>query len=972
MKRRTTPAPAPDGGPATEGTSGGMAEHADYGAPATGSRWTLLTWALLLAAMGLVLFVRLQGVSLDGLERRAEREAAASGAAASGVLSELTSAYTFEASDGRRFRYPQEMDSYFWMRVARHSLATGSPCDEVVDGVCRDTFAHAPVGREQVYGRTLHVVALAWTHRLLTWFDPVLPLMATAPWLSILLCVAGVLPAFAIAKRLAGDVAGFVAGPLAMLHIDLLWRSSGADNDIWHIVLPLFAAWMAVEASATLSRTRRLSLAAMAGLFLGLHAAIWSGWLLGFAVLAVALGGHAMLVGTALLVARQRGDDERATRLATAASRAATVLGVFLVATFASVAVLDSPQSAIGVPASLGNQILGLLQAVPAAGSEPPLVFRPDPFSTVTELMKTPGTGADAVGGALLYFLAWFGVLLLLVPPNRIEIWHLGLVVGANLLFRQVWGAADLSAISFALLLFGPLAIVLLAIALLDRRSDEYLNAAIVLVIVWFLASAVLSREAMRFQMFLAPPFAIAAGVFFGRVCGWLRALVQPWLIDTLGGPTPRRPNPRVEAMRERRRRQIVAGVIAARFVVFAGACAAIAGPVVSGVGLLRDALPMIHSGWVSALEEIRRATPPGTIVHTSWDTGYWAQFFAERPTTGDGGSLSTDVPYWTARALMAPADAETAGILRMLECGSAVRSGAEAERSAANRLVRAGIHPTLAPGFLARLVSVPPDEAHQLLQKESIAGEEARRVLEASHCEAPPSVVVTSSRLLGPNGWRYLGNWDFRRAFVTQRSSRLPTDEALAELTRDLGYESAEARRLLAEVAGFGPGRAPASFFTDLGGWVTEEWVPCRPSTAAGGASWQCPVAGRGPGRESPVESVTWTAGAGEPVTDVVVRMGSGPEGVRPRVVVVADRGLLRKVDGGASPSAAAGAGRDLAVLVDAEGARVLVGSPSAISSGFTRLHFLDERYSPSFRRLFERRGPRDERVVVWQRRDG
>ena len=44
---------------------------------------------------------------------------------------------------------------------ARTVLRTGTPCDTVIDGVCRDTYTNAPVGARSIYARALHVAAIA-------------------------------------------------------------------------------------------------------------------------------------------------------------------------------------------------------------------------------------------------------------------------------------------------------------------------------------------------------------------------------------------------------------------------------------------------------------------------------------------------------------------------------------------------------------------------------------------------------------------------------------------------------------------------------------------------------------------------------------------------------------------------------------------------------------------------------------------
>jgi hypothetical protein len=59
----------------------------------------------------------------------------------------------------------------------------------------------------------------------------------------------GVLPAFAIGRRLAGTVSGLLAALLIALNPLFLVRSIGSDNDVWNVVLPLYLMWAAMRAA---------------------------------------------------------------------------------------------------------------------------------------------------------------------------------------------------------------------------------------------------------------------------------------------------------------------------------------------------------------------------------------------------------------------------------------------------------------------------------------------------------------------------------------------------------------------------------------------------------------------------------------------------------------------------------------------------------------------------------------------------
>jgi len=158
--------------------------------------------------------------------------------------------WTFAGEDGREHVYLGDLDSYLWLRHARTLLRTGDPCDAVVDGACRDQHTGAPLGALTPYARTLHVRAIAAVHRLVTaWRGAGVPLSESSALATLLVALAGVLPAFFLGRRLGGgNVGGAFAVVLTALDVRVLARTLGSDNDVWSVVLPLYVLWLVVGA----------------------------------------------------------------------------------------------------------------------------------------------------------------------------------------------------------------------------------------------------------------------------------------------------------------------------------------------------------------------------------------------------------------------------------------------------------------------------------------------------------------------------------------------------------------------------------------------------------------------------------------------------------------------------------------------------------------------------------------------------
>ena len=241
-------------------------------------------------------------------------------AATTAVARRLRSELTYTGEDGREHVYLGDLDSYLWLRHARNYLRAGSPCDAVVDGVCRDMYTNAPVGARSIYARSLHVAAIAGLHEVVTWFRPATPLPATAFVVQLLVGVLGVLPAFFIARALAGNTAGVFAGVLTAVHPVVLTRTLGSDNDVWNAVLPLFVVWAVMAALGAVTSVRAALWAALAGAMVGLQAWAWRGWLFSYVVVIAGLLGAALVQGARHAIRRRtprfwRAADVRRTAL---------------------------------------------------------------------------------------------------------------------------------------------------------------------------------------------------------------------------------------------------------------------------------------------------------------------------------------------------------------------------------------------------------------------------------------------------------------------------------------------------------------------------------------------------------------------------------------------------------------------------------------------------------------------------------
>jgi dolichyl-phosphooligosaccharide-protein glycotransferase len=625
--------------------------------------------------------------------------------------------FQYRGADGRQHAYLGDYDSYLWLREARNDLRTGTTCDAVVDGRCRDTYANAPVGGPMRYARSLHVAVIVGLHRLVTLVHPDAPLPATAFLVPVIVGALGVFPAFGIGRRLAGDLGGLFAAIVAVSSPLVLARSVGSDNDVWNVVLPLFMVWAAMRALAARSAAAGLVWAALAGVGAGLHAATWRGWVFTYAVVLCGLGG-ALVVRGARTLGGGRGKS---------AAGAAQALVAFYAAAGLACAVGAPHESYLGLPARMLAEVVHPPAAAAAAW--------PSVLDTVAELAR-PGRSeiAATMGGPLSLFAGWLGLLVMLLPPRGWQWWHFALLIAGNYLYLHLVTGPELGRESLVVLLALPLLAAILLETTLDRRrgaDTDPSDGGRLIVALWLLAALFYAYGAARFVLLLAAPLGIAVAVAAGRLYAWLDRGAQ------------RLPAPAASL---------------GRLVVVLIVALGLVRPVERAYDVMDAYLPEISDVWSHTLARLRATTPADAIVATWWDYGHWVKYVAERRTSADGSTLLTHVPHWLGRALLAPSEAEAVGILRMLGCGSDATPEAEGRLGAYGKLVARGLGEGEAYRLLVDLIRRDAAGARAVLAARGLDAAASDDVLASTHCTPPPTYLVLASDMTARPAWRRLG----------------------------------------------------------------------------------------------------------------------------------------------------------------------------------------------------------------------
>lgn len=456
--------------------------------------------------------------------------------------------------------------------------------------------------------------------------------------------------------------------------------------------------------------------------------------------------------------------------------------------------------------------------------------------------------------------------------------------------------------------------------------------------LVWFLAAAVGLYQAHRFVILFVAPFGLALAAGAAEAHRRLLHRLQTWMP----------------------RHSWTAGVLAGL-----AAALLIAPPVWRGYAAARGYYPAISRAWWDTLGEIRRASRPDAIVTAWWDYGYWIKYGAERRTSVDGASLLTHAPYWVAKALLAPSEAESTGILRMLACGSDATPLPEGSKGAYGKLVGAGLDEMAAYTVLADLVKLDKAGAERYLAGRGFGAAGQKNILASTHCAPPEVFLIVSEELFYKTGsWLPHGAWDMRKSYMARRSRYLAEGEAVADLMKRFGYGVEEARAWYARARALKPGAELDDFPAPPQYFIPTEWVRCQ---SGRGPEMVCRMAeaDRSAGGDQSAAADTAAGGLSfiyDPAAPERGRLRQGAREGRPAVTLVAGARRLEE------HLAAAPEFPGIGVLVDPANRSVLAGAPLVIRSTLLRLSSLGERYAKGYKKFADRSTLLGDRIVAWK----
>lgn len=395
---------------------------------------------------------------------------------------------TFTGADGREYVYLRNEDSWLFLRTARDRLERGTPCAPASPaGSCHDSLSNAPHGMPSAYAMSLHPRAIAAMHRIMSVLRHGIPLSASTGVLIQILTLAGCAIMFVLGLRIGGIAGGVAAALFTSLSPAFLWRTLGADNDAWHLVLPAGAALCLLVACEAKRGRLAVGLACLAGFIVAMHSAVWCGFVLAFGALCLALLARAAL---------QR-----------PAGRSLMVAGAFAAVVIPGSILLATPC----------DEAIGFLRA--ALGMELVTLNYPDIYATVAELsLRGFAAFARTVGSRGLVALCLLGAVTMLASTLRgFGVAAVaGAVIAAIIPFDQTWLPALIFGAAIALAAYGA------------RKDGRELGPAL-LVAGWCLAGLLIAPHGSRFHMLALPGLALGLAGAAGGVAGM--APRRPWRV---------------------------------------------------------------------------------------------------------------------------------------------------------------------------------------------------------------------------------------------------------------------------------------------------------------------------------------------------------------------------------------------------------------------------------------------------------
>ncbi|MBI2660084.1 hypothetical protein HYX07_02890 [Candidatus Woesearchaeota archaeon] len=673
-----------------------------------------------------------------------------------------TSAYFksfFQDENGKN--YMPDIDPYYWVRYAKNIVEHGHPGDILKDGKPFDNHQLAPVGRF-VFPDMFHAYSLAYFYKFVHFFVPDLSLMRSAFYLPVLVSALSVLLVFLIARKIAGNIGGFFAGLMMAVNASFLGRTlfGHADNDIWVIFFPLLITWLFVASIDVKSMAKILILTALAGFFTGLYASAWSGWWYIFDFLLAAVG----ITFTYLFLANFAEIKKDPRHIFSNIELRDTL--IFGIGYFISSALFVALFSGWG---TFRNSFLGPLSFPSIKAPVGAISLWPNVLTTVAELNEgSLNAIINSVGGPFLFFIGLVGLILTIKRVSGLRRFDFFYIIGTILFYGLYFMlkriGIEFSDYAFILWISAP---VFLRVAISIYKKDASYDFKLSLLLtLWITSTIFASIKGIRFTILLAPAFSVAFGAALGKAYSY----VSGWLT------------------KEFRIHKLISASILVILLL-----SIYITPATGAISAAGQDIPIINDAWYNTLISIKQDSKENAIITSWWDFGHHFKAIADRPVTFDGTTQTWPTSHWVGRFFMTDNEREAAGILRMIDCGS---------NKAFDELEKIKKDPHESYRIVKEIILLDKAAANKQLLENKLSQEQARKVLEFTHCLEPEAYVIASEDMIGKSGvWSHFGSWNFERADIWQNARNMEEEDAVQYMVKKFNYTKQHAQNLYFEI---------------------------------------------------------------------------------------------------------------------------------------------------------------------------
>ncbi len=669
--------------------------------------------------------------------------------------------------------YLLAIDPYFWMRHAKNIIENGHPGDEIRDGVPWDNHMYAPDGR-RVPLDMFHAYFEVFMFKAVRIFNRDVELMSVIFFIPVIISALSVIPAFFIARKMGGNMGGFIAAMFVAIHPSFLTRTVGgfSDTDAYNVMFPLFISWFFLEALESKTRNKTILLSALSAFLIGLYSFTWGGWWYIFDFVLIStifyIAYYSFVHKKELLRGLRSFIKQRAIKN----SLIFVVIFVVLSGVFVTLF------TGFGRFQNFYNNPLGFARLKEVGIT----TVWPNVFTTVAE--QNPASLSSVIsqigfGKTFFLLIALVGVALTLAGKGKINLWF---VSGTIIWYSIVFFMKIQNLNTFLILISIPI-IIRLFIALYRSETEIDIKYSIFLIL-WFLATIYASTKGIRFMLLLVPVFAIGFGIalgeFFRHASKWVidSFHVHKYIAMSAMGLTV----------------LLVAGAVPVPWPPFC-----ILSSCDSAMNIARNEIPSMNDAWWSSLTKIKEDSKPDAIINSWWDFGHWFKFVADRAVTFDGTSQNTPQAHWIGNSLLTSDEKTSIGILRMLDCGGT---------RAYDAVLEITEDPAIAIDIIYEIIPETEEKAGEILGKYVDDDGKIDEILGFTHCQPSEDYFITSEDMIGKSGvWAHFGSWDFDRALIYNTLKKKEFSEDIEKssefLQERFNFTKNEADNLFFEVQG-------------------------------------------------------------------------------------------------------------------------------------------------------------------------